>query len=83
MKKTTLILIFTTTLLVGLMNTVLIRAEDVGSWKNYVGYLFLLIAMINFILLVKAMYYKKKLWAIKLAPNKRLNTDRHSGSAEL
>ena len=45
---------------VGLMNTVLIRAEDVGSWKNYVGYLFLLSAIINFILLVKVMLNKKK-----------------------
>ena len=60
MEKTTRILIIITTLLVGLMNTVLIRAEDVGSWKNYVGYLFLLIAIINFILLVKVILYKKK-----------------------
>ena len=60
MKKIPMILIIASTLLIGIMNTVLIRAEDVGSWKNYVGYLFLLIAIVNFILFVKSMLYKKK-----------------------
>ena len=60
MKKIPMILIIASTLLIGIMNTVLIRAEDVGSWKNYVGYLFLLIAIVNFILFVKSMFYKKK-----------------------
>ena len=40
-------------LIVGLMNTVFIRTEDIGSWKNYVGYLFLLLAVIDTALLIK------------------------------
>jgi hypothetical protein len=45
-------------LVLGLMNTVLIRPGDIGSWKNYVGYGFLLIAAVNLtIQLIK--YYKK------------------------
>jgi len=35
--------------LVGLMNTLFLRVEDVGSWKNYVGYAFLIIAAIDII----------------------------------
>ena len=62
MKKTIWrLIIIITTLLVGLMNTVLIRAEDVDSWKNYVGYLFLIIAAINlFYLLLKDVKQSKK-----------------------
>ena len=39
--------------IIGLMNTVFIRPEDIGSWKNYVGYLFLLLAVIDTALLIK------------------------------
>jgi len=49
------VLIILTTLLVGLMNTVFVRPEDVGSWRFYVGYLFLLIAVINIIVLIIAL----------------------------
>ena len=38
------IIIFT---VIGLMNTVFLKPEDVGTWKNYVGYGFLLIAIIE------------------------------------
>ena len=44
--------------LIGLMNTVYIRAEDVGSWKNYAGYFFLLLAVADSFYLVK--YYIRK-----------------------
>ena len=40
------IIIFT---VIGLMNTVFLKPEDVGTWKNYVGYGFLLIAIIELI----------------------------------
>ncbi len=46
------ILIILTAALVGLMNTVFIRPEEVGTWRNYVGYLFLLIAMIGSVMLI-------------------------------
>lgn len=31
------------------MNTVLIRPEDVGSWKNYIGYALLIIALFDIV----------------------------------
>ena len=39
-------------IVIGLMNTVLIRPDDVGSWKNYLGYLFLIIAAIDLFYLI-------------------------------
>ena len=55
MKKTPLIIIIiATTLFVGLMNTVFIRTEDVGSWKNYIGYAFLAIAFVNSIFFIRS-----------------------------
>jgi len=39
--------------IIGLMNTVFIRPEDIGRWRNYVGYLFLLLAVIDTVLLIK------------------------------
>jgi hypothetical protein len=35
-------------IVIGLMNTVLIRDEDIGSFKNYLGYLLLMIGAIDF-----------------------------------
>ena len=34
-------------LIIGLFNTFLIRPEDIGTWKNYVGYGAILIAVID------------------------------------
>ncbi len=42
--------------LIGLFNTLLIRAEDAGSWKNWLGWCFLLIAVIDSI----ALYRKER-----------------------
>jgi len=42
-KITGRIIIVVGLLLVGLMNTVFIRVEDINTWKNYVGYLFFLL----------------------------------------
>ncbi len=54
------ILVIVTTFIVGLMNTVFLRPEDAGSWKNYVGYLFLLIAVVNSVILFEKTYKKKE-----------------------
>ena len=47
-------------LTIGLFNTVFIRVEDVGSWKNYVGYFFLLLAAIDSFVIVKNLLKGKK-----------------------
>ena len=48
-------------IVIGLMNTVFVRPEDVGSWKNCVGYLFLIIAAIDlFYLLLMSFKQSKK-----------------------
>lgn len=39
-------------IIVGLFNTLLIRPEDVGTWKNYLGYALILIAAIEIIFLI-------------------------------
>ena len=54
MKKNRLlnqIIIVATTLFVGLFNTVFIQPEDTGTWKNYVGYAFLVICLVNIVIL--------------------------------
>ncbi len=47
-------------LIIGLMNTVLLRPEDIGTWKNYVGYAFLVIAVLNTIYLSTQLKKAKK-----------------------
>ena len=39
--------------IIGLLNTVFIRPEDIGTWKNYVGYGVLLVAIVDIFFLVK------------------------------
>jgi len=54
MKKAKLLpvsLIIITATIVGMMNTVLLNPEDIGTWKNYLGIFFLIIAAVNFILI--------------------------------
>ena len=56
MKKNRLsnqIIIVVTTLVIGLFNTVFIRPEDIGTWKNYVGYGSLLAAALDTSILIK------------------------------
>lgn len=45
-------------IIVGLMNTVLIKPEDAGTWKNYVGFAFLAVAIFDIILLIMK-YFKR------------------------
>jgi len=45
-------------LVVGLMNTVFIKTEDIGSWKNYVGYALLVFALIEIVYLLKSSFQK-------------------------
>jgi hypothetical protein len=39
--------------IVGLLNTLLIRPEDVGSWKNFVGWAFLALALLDSVALFR------------------------------
>ena len=41
-----------TYLIVGLFNTVMIRPEDIGSWKNYLGYFFLVMVVVEIVIFV-------------------------------
>lgn len=52
-NKTWAIIRTATFIIVGLMNTAFIRLEDIGSWKNYVGYLFLIFAVVDTFFLIK------------------------------
>ena len=45
-------------IIVGLMNTVFIKPEDIGTWKNYVGYGFLLLAVVDTFFQIKP-YFKR------------------------
>ena len=58
-KETKIIISFIGFGIVGLGNTLLIRPEDIGSWKNYVGYVFLIISAANLIWLFIILYKKK------------------------
>ncbi|MGA7839170.1 MAG: hypothetical protein WB996_14455 [Ignavibacteriaceae bacterium] len=49
-----------TFIFVGLMNTVLIRPEDVGTWKNYAGYFFLLMAVVDTYFTIRNIVKKRK-----------------------
>lgn len=48
-------------IIVGLMNTVLAKPEDIGTWKNYLGYGLLIIAAIEIVLLIRSLSVKKRL----------------------
>ena len=52
-KKNWAIIRTATFIIVGLMNTAFIRPEDIGSWKNYAGYLFLILAVVDTFFLIK------------------------------
>lgn len=41
-----------TFIIVGAFNTILIRPEDIGTWKNYVGYFFLALALYDILSLI-------------------------------
>jgi hypothetical protein len=49
-----------TFLIIGLMNTALIKPEDIGTWKNYVGYAFFLVAVLDTIYLSTQLKKEKK-----------------------
>ncbi|MBX3044687.1 MAG: hypothetical protein KIT33_05945 [Candidatus Kapabacteria bacterium] len=42
------------------MNTIFIKPEDVGTWRNYIGYGFLLLAIVNTLLIIKHLFIKEK-----------------------
>jgi len=39
-------------IVIGAMNTVFIKPEDIGTWKNYLGYFVLLIAAAEILFLI-------------------------------
>ncbi|TFV95557.1 hypothetical protein E4S40_04890 [Algoriphagus kandeliae] len=41
-------------IVIGLMNTVFIKAEDVGSFKNYLGYVLLVLGLIDAFFLIRS-----------------------------
>jgi hypothetical protein len=43
---------------VGLLYTVFIKAEDIGTWRNYLGYACLFLALINLVQFIR--YYAGK-----------------------
>ncbi|MCA9741650.1 MAG: hypothetical protein H6695_01445 [Deferribacteres bacterium] len=47
-------------IIIGLMNTVFIRPEDVGSWKNDVGIGLLILAAIQIVYLFVALRKRRK-----------------------
>jgi hypothetical protein len=46
-----------TFIIVGVLNTVLIRQEALGTWKNYLGYILLIVGIIDLFFFVK-LYFK-------------------------
>lgn len=46
--------------IIGLMNTLFTKPENIGTWKNYTGYLFLLLAVVDTFFLIKKMINNKK-----------------------
>lgn len=60
MNKKILLVIIATSLVVGLGDTVFISPENVGSWENYAGYLFLAIAAVNSYFLIRKNFIKRK-----------------------
>lgn len=62
MKKYWPILRTLTFLIVGLMNTLLIRPEDTGTWKNYIGYLFLAFVVLDIIMYLIKKNKKNIMW---------------------
>jgi len=51
-----------TFLIIGLMNTALIKPEDIGTWKNYVGCAFFIVAVFDTIYLSIQLKNEKKLY---------------------
>ena len=49
-----------TFIVVGLFNTILIRHEDIGSWKNYLGYFLLALAAYDIIVMLLRTRTRKK-----------------------
>ena len=45
---------------IGLMNTILIKPENIGSWENYLGYLILILAVVDTIVIIRKYLRNKK-----------------------
>ena len=49
-----------TLLIVGILNTVLIKPENIGTWRNYIGYGCLVLAAIYVVILIIKQIKSKK-----------------------
>jgi len=45
---------------IGLMNTIFIKPENIGSWENYLGYLILILAVVDTIVIIRKYLRNKK-----------------------
>jgi len=45
---------------IGLMNTIFIKPENIGSWENYLGYLILILAVVDTIVIIRKYLWNKK-----------------------
>ena len=49
-------------IVIGLLNTAFIRPEEIGNWKNYLGFAFLIVAAIDLtFLLIKVIMRRKEI----------------------
>ena len=46
-------------IIIGLFNTVFIKPEDLYSWKNYLGYILLIVGIIDIIVLIRGYIINK------------------------
>ena len=46
--------------LIGILNTLFIKPEEIGTWKNYLGYAILIVAVVDTIFLVKNIVKHKR-----------------------
>ena len=46
--------------LIGLMNTIFINPENIASWENYLGYLILILAVVDTIVIIRKYLWNKK-----------------------
>ena len=65
MKKYWPVLRTSTYIIIGLLNTAFIKSEDIGTWKNYVGYFFLTLVMVDVVVL----FIKKKKNNVEITKN--------------
>jgi len=49
----------------GILNTVFIRPEDIGTWKHFLGYLLLILAVVDTIFIIKNIIKQRRTNEVK------------------